>query len=396
MENLRMKYLRLLSSVKLKPKRYLYDIIDWHERFVIIKGQRGTGKTTLVLQYIKSTIKNLDESLYVSLDDIYFSGNKLSDMVEEFVTGGGKYLFIDEVHRYKGWSLELKNIYDFYPELKIVITGSSALSFFIHSADLGRRASIYDLPELSFREYIYFVEGVLFETISLSDIIGNHNNLALSINSKIKSVKLFREYLRMGVYPYVLTNRTKYPEKVEASINTVIDNDIPAIENISYESRIKMKKLLLMMATSSPFKINISELSRKMETSRDILTKYLNLLSQAGIIKLLTSDGIGYQIIRKPDKVYFSNSNLMYAINEKPDIGTIRETFFLNQLSTIHKINYSKSTDFLVNEKYLFEIGGKNKTNKQIKDMQDAYLAVDDTEYGYKNKIPLWLFGFLY
>jgi DNA-binding transcriptional ArsR family regulator len=292
--------------------------------------------------------------------------------------------------------LELKNIYDFYPELKIVITGSSALSFFIHSADLGRRASVYDLPELSFREYLYFVEGVLFETINLSDIINNHENLALSINSKIKSVKLFREYLRMGAYPYVLSNRTKYFEKVEATINTVIGNDIPAIENISYESGVKMKKFLLMMATSSPFKINISELSRKMETSRDILTKHLNLLSQAGIIKLLTTEGIEYQIIRKPDKVYFSNSNLMYAINEKPDIGTVRETFFLNQLSTLYKVNYSKSTDFMVDEKYLFEIGGKNKTNKQIKDMPEAYLAIDDTEYGYKNKIPLWLFGFLY
>ena len=396
MQSLRTKYLRLLNSVKLKPKRYLYDTIDWQERLIIIKGQRGTGKTTLVLQYIKSTIKELDESLYVSLDDIYFSGNKLSDMVEEFVTGGGKYLFLDEVHRYKGWSLELKNIYDFYPELKIVITGSSALSFFIHSADLGRRASVYDLPELSFREYLYFVEGVLFETINLSDIINNHENLALSINSKIKSVKLFREYLRMGAYPYVLSNRTKYFEKVEATINTVIGNDIPAIENISYESGVKMKKFLLMMATSSPFKINISELSRKMETSRDILTKHLNLLSQTGIIKLLTTEGIGYQIIRKPDKVYFSNSNLMYAINEKPDIGTVRETFFLNQLSTLYKVNYSKSTDFMVDEKYLFEIGGKNKTNKQIKDMPEAYLAIDDTEYGYKNKIPLWLFGFLY
>lgn len=396
MRNLRIKYLRLLNSIKLKPKRFLYDNIDWQERLIIIKGQRGTGKTTLLLQYIKSNIKDLDESLYVSLDDIYFSGNNLSDMVEEFVTGGGKYLFIDEVHRYKSWSLELKNIYDFYPDLKIVITGSSALSFFIHSADLGRRASIYDLPELSFREYLYFVEGVLFEAISLNDILNKHENIAVSINSKIKSIKLFREYLRMGAYPFVISNRTKYPEKIEAIINTVIDNDISAIENISYESRVKMKKFLLMMATSSPFKINISELSRKMDTSRDIFTKHLNLLSQAGIIKLLTVDGIGYQIIHKPDKIYFSNSNLMYAINERPDIGTVRETFFLNQLSILHKVNYSKSTDFMIDEKYLFEIGGRNKTNKQIKNMPEAYLAVDDTEYGYKNKIPLWLFGFLY
>ena len=396
MEQLRKKFLRLLTSTEEIPKRYLYEDIDWQERLIIIKGQRGTGKTTLVLQHIKSSFKELDETLYVSLDDIYFSTHTLSGFVEDFVTDGGKYLFIDEAHRYKKWSLELKNIYDFYPELHLVITGSSALSFYISSADLGRRAAVYDLPELSFREYLNFTRNTKFEAYKLEDLLNNHEQLAYAINSKIKSVKLFREYLHTGAYPFILEGKNKYFEKLETTLNTVIDSDIPAIENITFESRRKLKKLLLMIATSSPFKVNISELSRKLETTRDILSKYLDLLNQAGIIKLLTTKGIGYTVIRKPDKIYLSNPNLMYSINENADTGTIRETFFLNQLSNNHQVAYPKWGDFIVEGKYIFEIGGKSKTFDQIKNLENAFLAVDDTEYGHKNKIPLWLFGFLY
>ncbi len=396
MENLRIKFLRLLNAVTISPKRFLYERINWEDRLIIIKGQRGTGKTTLILQYIRSAFKNLEDTLYVSLDDIYFSGNTLSALTEEFVTQGGRYLFIDEVHRYKGWSQELKNIYDFYPSLHIVVTGSSALSFFIGNADLGRRAAVYHLPELSYREYLHFTRNIHFEAVRLEKILHNHEHLATEINARVKSIKYFREYLRYGAYPFILEGRDTYADKVVSIINTVIDSDIPAIENISYESRQKMKKLLLMMSTSSPFKVNISELSRKLETSRDILAKYLKLMNQSGIIRLLITGGKGHTIMRKPDKIYLSNPNILYAINENADIGTVRETFLLDQLSDHFHVTYPKTGDFLVDGKYVFEVGGKGKTFKQIRETPDAFLAVDDTEYGYKNKIPLWLFGFLY
>jgi len=396
MENLRAKFLRLLTTVQVSPKRFLYDRINWKNRLIIIKGQRGTGKTTLILQYIKTALKDLEDTLYVSLDDIYFSGNTLSALTEEFITDGGRYLFIDEAHRYKGWSQELKNIYDFYPSLRIVVTGSSALSFSMAGSDLGRRAPVYHLPELSFREYLYFTKKLSFEPLRLEEILSNHEPVATKINARIKSVKHFREYLRYGAYPFILEGRENYADKVLSVIHTVIDSDIPAIENITYESRLKMKKLLLMISTSSPFKVNISELSRKLETSRDMLAKYLNLMYQADILRLLGTGGRGYTVVRKPDKIYLSNPNILYAIHEAADRGTIRETFFLNHLSGNHFVTYPKTGDFLIDNKYLFEIGGKSKNSYQIKEISDAFLAVDGIEYGYKNKIPLWLFGFLY
>ncbi len=396
MKTLRNKYLRLLTATLESPKRFLFEQIDWAERLIIIKGQRGTGKTTMLLQYIKLNHTSLEETLYISMDDIYFAANKLSDFIEDFVVGGGRYLYIDEIHRYKNWSIELKNIYDFYPDLQLIVTGSSALSFYISEADLGRRAAIYNLPELSFREYLNFTLGTNFKTYSLNDIIKKSETISMTINKEIRSLKEFRNYLRHGAYPFILNGKERYYDKLEASINTIIDNDIPVIENISYDSRVKLRKLLYMMSTTVPFKINMSELSRKLETTRDMLSKYLELLNKSGIIKFLTTEGISYTLLRKPDKIYFSNSNLLYALTENSEIGTVRETFFLSQLSVNHKVNYPKSGDFMIDKKYTFEIGGKNKDRKQIQNLKNAYLALDNIEYGQENSIPLWLFGFLH
>ena len=396
MKTLRNKYLRLLTATLESPKRFLFEQIDWAERLIIIKGQRGTGKTTMLLQYIKLNHTSLEETLYISMDDIYFAANKLSDFIEDFVVGGGRYLYIDEIHRYKNWSIELKNIYDFYPDLQLIVTGSSALSFYISEADLGRRAAIYNLPELSFREYLNFTLGTNFKTYSLNDIIKKSETISMTINKEIRSLKEFRNYLMHGAYPFILNGKERYYDKLEASINTIIDNDIPVIENISYDSLVKLRKLLYMMSTTVPFKINMSELSRKLETTRDMLSKYLELLNKAGIIKFLTTEGIGYTLIRKPNKIYFSNSNLIHALTANAEIGTVRETFFLSQLSVSHKVNYPKQSDFMIDNKYTFEIGGKNKDRKQIQDLKNAYLALDDIEYGYGKSIPLWLFGFLY
>ena len=385
-----------MGTIDLNPKRFLFDRIIWDDRLIILKGQRGTGKTTLVLQYIKSHFKDLSQTLYVSLDDIYFSKNPISNVVDEFVKDDGKYLFLDEVHRYKNWSQEIKNIYDFYPELKLVITGSSAIDFYINSSDLGRRASVYTLPELSFREYLNFVHIKKFRPYSLDDIVNNPEQISISINREIKSIKLFHQYLMNGAYPFILHNENKFYEKLEAIINTVIDNDIPAVENIRYDSQIKLKKLLLVLASSSPFKVNISELSRKLETTRDVLIKYLHLLVKGGVITLLSTEGIGHKITQKPDKIYLSNTNIIHAISNEINIGTIRETFFLNQVSSFYDVRYPKSGDFFVDGKYTFEVGGRNKTKKQIAHLENSFLALNDIEYGHKNKIPLWLFGFLY
>ena len=397
MEKLREKYLRLLNSIDYPFKRFLFEEIDWNSRFIIVKGQRGTGKTTLILQSIKLRFdEDLDKTLYVSLDDIYFSKNTVTEIADEFYKDGGKYLFIDEVHRYKNWAQELKNIYDFYPGLKLIVTGSSAIDFHINISDLGRRAAVYTLPELSFREYLNLFHSKKFTPFMLEDIIARHQKIAVNLNAEIRSLKLFRQYLAKGAYPFILNDESKFYEKLEAIVNTVIDSDIPSVENITYESRIKLKKLLLMLAGSSPFKINFSELSRKLETTRDMLVKYLHLLNQSGILIFLSTDGIGHTVLRKPDKIYLSNSNILYALSDNVNIGTIRETFFLNQLVYSNDVRYPKTGDFVVNGKYTFEIGGKNKTQKQISGVSDSFLVLDDIEYGSKNRIPLWLFGFLY
>ncbi|NOZ46941.1 MAG: ATP-binding protein [Chlorobi bacterium] len=396
MDLLRRKYLRLLKSVKTDFKRYLYNEIDWNSNLIIIKGQRGVGKTTLILQYIKSNIKDLSKSLYISLDDIYFANNTLSGLVEEFTVNGGTHLFIDEIHRYISWSKELKNINDFYPELKIVATGSSALEIKKGEADLSRRASVYHLHEMSFREYLSLIHRKKIRKTELDEIITNHETLAIEINKEIKTIPVFKEYLQQGAYPFVRIKDIQFYDKLNSVINIIIDNDIPAIENITYETGIKLKKLLYLISSSVPFKPNISELSTKVKTSRDMLLKYIYLLSGAGIINLLSQTGISSSVFRKPDKIYLNNTTLMYALQNNPNIGTLRETFFLNQLKAKHLVAYPKTGDFLVNNKYLFEVGGKNKTQKQIAGIKNSFIVADNIEYGFGNKIPLWLFGFLY
>ncbi|MCK4663722.1 MAG: AAA family ATPase [Bacteroidales bacterium] len=396
MELLRRKYLRLLNFIKTDFKRYLYNDIDWNSNFIIIKGQRGVGKTTLMLQYIKSNIQDFNKSLYISLDDIYFAHNTLSNLVEKFVINGGTHLFIDEIHRYVSWSKELKNIYDFYPELKIVATGSSALEIKKGEADLSRRASVYHLHEMSFREYLSLMYGNNFQIIKLDEIIINHESIATDINKEIKTIPLHKEYLQQGAYPFVKRKDIQFYDKLNSVINIIIDNDIPAIENITYETSVKLKKLLYLITTAVPFKPNISELSKKVGTSRDMLLKYIYLLSGAGIINFITHTGVAGSLLRKPDKIYLNNTTLMYALHNNPNIGTIRETFFLNQLMAKHLVAYPKVGDFLIDNKYLFEVGGKNKTQKQIAGIKNSFIVADDIEYGFGNKIPLWLFGFLY
>ena len=396
MEKLRNKFLRLLNQQHHTYKRYLYDQINWNDRLIIIKGQRGVGKTTLLLQQIQNEFEDLSKTLYIALDDIYFSNNKLSELVEQFVLNGGMNLYIDEIHRYPDWSVELKNSYDFYPELKIIATGSSAIAIEEGKADLSRRASVYHLHTLSFREYIAMYHHIELDKLNLKEIITNHEPIAIEINRKIKPVELFNQYLQYGSYPFADTEDPLFYEKLKSIVNLIIDNDIPAVENISYETRIKIKKLLLLISGAVPFKPNIADLSKKVGTSRDVLLKYLHLLSNAGIINLLSQEGSAGSILQKPEKIYLNNPTLMLALDEGADKGTLRETFFMNQVSVNHKVSAPKAGDFHVASRYTFEVGGKNKTQKQIAGIKSAFTAIADIEYEQGNRIPLWMFGFLY
>lgn len=396
MENLKNKFLRLLGQVNYEFRRYLYNQINWNDRFIIIKGQRGVGKTTLLLQYIKNEINDLTKTLYVSLDDLYFSSNKISELIEQFAVNGGKSIFIDEVHRYPNWSIELKNIYDFYPDLKIVATGSSAIAIEKGRADLSRRASVYHLHTLSFREYIEMYHNVKLEKLGLNELVAKHELKAIEINKKIKPIELFNQYLKFGAYPFAENNNPLFYEKLKAIINLIIDNDISAVENISYETRIKIKKLLYLISAAVPFKPNISELSQKVGTSRDVLLKYLHLLSNSGIINMLSQTGSVGSILQKPEKIYLNNPTLMLALDENANTGTLRETFFMNQISVDYKVTAPQYGDFFVQDLYTFEVGGKSKTKKQITGIENAYTVLADIEYGQKNTIPIWMFGLLY
>lgn len=380
----------------MKFKRYLYNEIDWNSRFIGIKGARGTGKTTLMLQRLKS-IPGSAIAAYISLDDIYFSAHSLVEFTDYFVKHGGEYLFVDEVHKYRGWSVELKNIYDDHQDLSIVFTSSSALEIYKGESDLSRRAIIYNLNELSLREYIALIHDIEMSVVKLTDILTKHADISGEINRRIKPLVIFEEYLRYGAYPFIAEGRTKYYERLETIVNMIIENDLQSIVGIEYQTIIKIKKLLYVLAGIVPFKPNIAELSRKIGTSRDLLCKYLELLERANLITQLHSGSKSISYLAKPEKIFLRNSVLMFAVNEdNANPGTIRETFFLNQLMCRHKAVYSKEGDFRIDNKYIFEVGGQNKTRQQIKGIKNSFIAADGIEYGFRDKIPLWLFGFLY
>lgn len=397
MDTLVQKSITKLKNLKTKFKRYLYSKIDWNDRLIIIKGARGVGKTTLILQYIKETFGYDDKALYVSLDDIWFAENRLVALAEKFVKMGGTHLFIDEVHKYPEWSREIKNIYDDHPELHLIITSSSALQILKGNSDLSRRSMIYNLNEMSIREYIRLHYQIEISELSMNEILTNHTKKAIEIMELIKPVRIFEEYLKWGSYPYSVENKNNYSQRLLNTIILTLETDMPAILNIDYSAVLKLKRLLYVITTSSPFKPNISELSQKIGVSRDTLLRYIHYLENAHLINLLKTEKTGMSYMAKPDKIYPGNPNVLYAIGEDQfNTGTLRETFFYNQLNSFTKLYYTPYGDFNVNHEFVIEIGGKNKTNKQIKSIKNSYLALNDIEIGYKNKIPLWLFGFLY
>ncbi|MDR2556494.1 MAG: AAA family ATPase [Bacteroidales bacterium] len=389
METLYQKQKQLITETSLSFKRYLFDKIPWNSRMVGLTGPRGVGKTTMALQYIKE--QNNKNLLYVSADDIYFAKNRLLDLVDIFYKDGGKHIFIDEIHKYKNWSVELKNIYDFYPKLKIFFTGSSVLDIKKGVADLSRRALMFSLYGLSFREYLKFCKNVDVPLHSFEEIINNN----ISLTDKIEHpLSFFKEYLKNGYYP--MATEDNLDIRLGQIINLTLEIDIPQFSNLSVSTARKLKQLLVIIAESVPFKPNFSKIAAKLEISRNSLEEYMTLMEDAGLIARLRAQSSGIIGLGKVDKVYLDNTNLAFHLaDNKSNTGNIRETFFLNQMSVNYKPASSTVADFKIG-KYTFEVGGKNKTQEQIKNTKNAYIIKDDIEYGYKNTVPLWAFGLNY
>ena len=398
MEELFDFFYRELRKTDLSFQRYLIDQIDWEGRLLAITGARGTGKTTMILQHIKRAFGNSPkEALYVSADNIWFSGNRLFDLANDFEKQGGKYLFIDEVHRYENWSQEIKNIYDSFSSLKVVVTGSSMLQIYRGNADLSRRAIHYVLHGLSFREFLKYDQNIEFKIFTLDEIVQHHVDIAGSFNDKIRPLPLFVSYLKQGYYPYYKPDKRFYLSKLANTVNLILEMDLPAVETIEMYSIRKIKKLLWFISQSVPFTPKITELASDLGVSRNSLLNYLTILERGGLINLLQSASKGVSSLAKPEKIYLNNTNQIYAFDaNQPDIGNLRETFFFNQLRVLGEVTSANKADFTVANKYIFEIGGRNKRHEQIMGLKNAYLALDNLEYGFGNKIPLWLFGMLY
>ena len=396
MDSLIKNFTRILNALPAHHKRYLYQDIDWEGRLIGVTGTRGTGKTTLLLQYLKDNFPRKENVLYASLDNIYFTKNSLLDLAEKFDAYGGTHLFLDEVHRYPTWAIELKNIYDSFPKMHIVFTGSSMLEIYKSNADLSRRAISYELKGLSFREFMLIEHNIDFPVLTLKEILENHYSIAADIVGKIKILPEFKKYLKYGYYPIYKEGLKSYSLRLQNAVNTVLDNDLPSVENVEYNTIFKIKKLLMVIASLVPYTPNINALSNEIETNRANTLRYLEYLKRAGLIQTFLYPQKSMKALGKPDKIYLNNSNLLYTLaDENANIGNVRETFFANQVSAKYTVNTSQKGDFQVDNN-IFEVGGKTKSYKQIKDLPESYLIIDETEVGYGNKIPLWLFGFLY
>lgn len=397
MESLYIKYQQKLAIVPTHFVRDLMDKIDWRNRFIGIKGPRGVGKTTLLLQYAKLKIPATEKSLYVSLDDFYFKKQRLYDFAAQFAREGGKILLLDEVHRYAEWSQELKNIYDDFPGLRIIFTGSSIIHLSRSKGDLSRRAVLYDISGLSFREFLQFGFGFTHPAIALDELMQRHLDIAMKIDQQIKPLQYFNDYLQYGYHPYYLENINAYSQKLIETVNLLLESDFPAVYNVTYATVDKIKTLLVILAESAPFKPNIQKLSELTGLTRNMLTEQLHNLEDAGILHLLHRRAKGITRLQKPDKIFLANTNLAYALQGvPPDKGTLRETFFVSQLRPRYLVEYAEEGDFWIEHQYTVEVGGRKKGFSQIQNAANAYVAADDLAIGIDRKIPLWLFGFLY
>ena len=377
--------------------RGLEKQIEWDYPLIGIRGARGVGKTTLLLQHIKLHHKMDGAVLYASADNIWFNAHSIYELATQFAQKGGRYLFLDEVHKYPNWNQELKNIYDDLPELHVVFTGSSLLEILNLRSDLSRRAVVYEMQGFSFREYLNWTQNLNLPVLDLSILVDNHIDAAMSILDKVKALAHFEDYLRHGYYPFYKEAPSLYYTRLAEVVNLVLEVELPLLRDVDPAYIPKIKQLLYIIAESVPFTPNIVKLSERIGMSRGALLSYLNALHESRITFSVQKDAQGISRLQKPDKLYLDNTNLSFAlIGKSPEKGNLRETFFANQLRYAHRVELSPASDFIIDGKYTFEIGGQGKGKKQIAAIEDAYLVVDDTEYGSDHRVPLWLFGFLY
>ena len=380
---------RLISNVDKKFTRYLYNTIHWENRLIGIVGPRGVGKTTLVLQYIKNNL-DVRHTLYVSAEDFYFAKHRLSDLASDFVKWGGKYLFIDEIHKYPDWSNELKLIYDYHNHLKVVFTGSSVLDLKKGSSDLSRRAVLYNLQGLSFREYLMLFHQIEVPVFNLNEIL-NHQ---VKVPQMAHPLPLFADYLKRGYYPFAL--EPDFDLKLLQVVHQTLESDIPVYAGMNVSKGRQLKQLMAIIAESVPFKPNMTKISEILAISRNVIADYLLYMEEAGMLAQLRDDTKGIRGLGKINKVYLDNTNLVYILaGENANKGNIRETFFINQCRMHYQIVSSNLADFKMEDKD-FEIGGKNKGLKQIETAENGFLVKDDIESGFFNTIPLWHFGLMY
>lgn len=396
MRQLVSNHARLVAKTRLNFKRYLYPMINWENRLIVIKGAKGVGKTTLILQHIKETFGQGSMALYVSADSFYFASHNLYDLAEYHYTHGGTHLFVDEIHKYIGWQQYVKNIYDSFPDLHLVLTGSSLLHIEHAMGDLSRRCKQYTLYGMSFREYLE-LEGVAsLPVLTLDDILSRHVNIAAELTAEGALLGHFENYLHHGFYPFYREAGNGFEERVNQVIETIIFSEMPAVSELGYESIYKVKPLLGILAAQAPYTVNVSALSKALSTSRPIVLKLFALLHDAAIVRQLFAAIDGITALTKPDKILFDNTNLMYALAPDSEIGTVRETFVGSMLGAMHTLTMPNRGDFLIDGKCLLEVGGPSKGYRQIAGIENSYVIRDGIDIGEGNKIPMWLLGLLY
>lgn len=388
----------LLRATDMKIVRSFINQVNWDAHLLCIRGPRGVGKSTLLRQYIKMNFApGSEKALYCSLDWVYFSQHSMLEVARTFHQRGGQLLVFDEVHKYDNWSREVKEIADLYPDMRIMLSGSSLLRLMDGDADLSRRCRNYEMPGLSFREYLQFFEGIEIEPRPLDEILSDPRALAEEVNKACRPLEFFRRYLREGYYPFYLNNPIDYYPLIEQTVNYVIDVELPLLRGVKPESTRKLKALLNILSQEVPFKVEMTKLASNLEMNRTTVVEYLNYLNEAKMLSLLYCDLKSVKKLQKPDKIFLDNPNLLYALSDRtPLIGTVRECFTVNQLGYGHTVEYDKQGDFRVDGRWIFEAGGSRKSFKQIADLPDSYVLADDTEYPRGNKLPLWMVGMCY
>lgn len=386
----------LIRKIQTGKKRYLFDKVLWNNRLIGIKGARGVGKSTLLLQKLSTLQLPPGQASYWSLDDLFFTSASLADTAQQFYNEGGRVLFLDEVHKYPNWSQHIKNLYDRYDDLQIIFTGSSVINIAKEEVDLSRRALMYTLAGMSYREYLYFKYDIALPVISLSEVIDKSNAWQRRFPEKFRPLEYFSEYLQKGYYPFSLEDTEGFLSRLQQVIRIIVEYDMASVKDFDIRNAQKLLQLLYVLSANVPFKPNVSSLARKTDIHRNTITTYLHFLEQAQLIRLLYPAGISVSTLQKPEKVLLENTNLAFvlAVNTA-NKGSLRETFFASQLSVSHKLSLPQQGDFMVDDQYVFETGGRNKSSKQIKDVPDSFVVVDDQDFPV-SKIPLWVLGMEY